>query len=118
MPALGMVTMDTLDARTLAAWWAERLGGKIVFDAGGYFCIVAVPGWETRLGFQLVEDPTPGKNRLHLDLDVPKGSDRPSVIAEWESAGASHVGEFAEGKMKWDVLADPDGNQFCIAAQH
>lgn len=118
MPVLGMVTMDTADARGLAAWWAERLGGEIAFDADGYFCSVVVPGWQTKLGFQLVEDPTPGKNRLHLDLDVPPGTDREATLAEWTAAGATHLGEFTEGRMSWDVFADPDGNQFCVGGAH
>lgn len=116
MVQLGMVTFDTTNARDLAAWWAGRLGGEIVMDSDGWFCIVSAPGIPVNLGFQKIEDPTPGKNRLHLDLMREGDSDREAVIAEWVAAGATHLGLRGEEGFEWDTFTDPDGNQFCIAA--
>lgn len=66
--ALGMITVDALAPAPLATWWAEQLGGRIVEDNDGYFVVVAVGEGEPLFAFQQVEDPTPGKNRVHLDL--------------------------------------------------
>ncbi|HEY1133164.1 MAG TPA: VOC family protein [Nocardioides sp.] len=65
--------------------------------------------------FSQLDDRSPaGKNRMHLDLVVPGGA----IDAEAErlvAAGATLVGERREGDFRWITLADPDGNQFCIA---
>ncbi|KAM9864340.1 hypothetical protein ACIFOC_02893 [Leucobacter aridicollis] len=118
MIRLGMVTIDTADPRPLAAWWAERLGGEIVHDADGWFCMVRAPEVPVALGFQKVEDPTPGKNRVHLDFDRTPDVDRDAMVAEWTAAGATHLGRRGESDFSWDTFADPDGNEFCIGDPH
>lgn len=118
MIRLSMVTIDTADPRTLAGWWAERLGGEIVHDADGWFCMVSAPNAPVALGFQKVEDPTPGKNRLHLDLDRSPDVDRDVMVAEWIAAGATHLGHRGEADFFWDTFADPAGNEFCIGDPH
>lgn len=118
MIRLGMITVDTADPRTLASWWAGRLGGEIVHDAEGWFCIVQAPEVPVALGFQKVAEPTPGKNRVHLDLDRETGADRDAVVAEWVAAGAAHLGRRGEDDFSWDTFADPDGNEFCIGDPH
>lgn len=118
MIRLGMITVDTEDPRTLAEWWAERLGGEIVDDADGWFCMVRAPEIPVALGFQRVDDPTPGKNRLHLDLDRSDDVDRDRMVAEWVAAGAAHLGRRGEAGFSWDTFADPAGNEFCIGDPH
>ncbi len=118
MIRLGMVTVDTREPRSLAEWWAERLGGEIVMDSDGWFCIVKAPGVPVNLGFQKIEDPTPDKNRLHLDLDRTPDVDRERMVEEWVSAGAVHLGQRGEDGFHWDTFADPEGNQFCIGDPH
>ena len=118
MSALNMITFDTPDPRRLARWWADRLGAEMVLDADGFFCILAVPGWSTNLGFQFVESPTAGKNRVHLDLGWDEGQEREQGVAAWVDAGAEHLGQRGEADFHWDTFADPDGNQFCISSAH
>jgi len=118
MIRIGMVTVDTSDARTLAAWWAERLGGELEDQFDGWFCKVTAPGTKFILGFQKIEDPTPGKNRLHFDIERSDDSDRESLIAEWVAAGATHLGTRGDESFSWDTFEDPDGNEFCIAGTH
>lgn len=107
-----MVTFDTLDARALAAWWAEQVGGEVRDEMDGWFVMVtpSTPDGLT-LGFQKVADPTPGKNRIHLDLGAP---DREVEVERLLSAGATLVGRHEVQGYPWVVLADPDGNQFCV----
>jgi predicted enzyme related to lactoylglutathione lyase len=113
--SVDMVTFDTTDARRLAAWWAEQTGGTIVADMEGWFVMVATPGGPS-LGFQKVADPTPGKNKLHLDCAT---ADPAAEVERLVAAGATLVAVHDENPgFTWTVLADPDGNQFCVTAPH
>lgn len=110
--SLGMITTDSADPRPLAQWWADRLGGEIVSDHEGWFLIVKIPGGV--LGFQKVPDPTPGKNLLHFDLTA--DTDLDQAVRELLDAGATLVGDRGDESFRWVTLADPQGNQFCVAA--
>lgn len=110
-----MITFDTLDPAPLARWWADQTGGSIAQDYDGWFVVVALPSGPA-LAFQRVEDPTPGKNRVHLDLTVEGDLDAES--ARLVSAGARQVGDHTLGDFRWVTLADPDGNQFCVSGAH
>lgn len=111
---LDMVTFDTHNARELATWWAERLNGELTDDADGWFCMVNAASLPVTLGFQVVDDPTPGKNRIHLDFSRDATEDRDGMIATWVETGATHVGRRSEEGFAWDTFADPHGNEFCI----
>jgi predicted enzyme related to lactoylglutathione lyase len=111
--SLGMVTFDTTDALALARWWARQTGGTISDEYAGEFVVVRVPGGKPVLGFQKVPDPTPGKNRVHLDLAAP---DREAEVERLLANGATLVAHHELDGFGWVVLADPDGNQFCVAA--
>lgn len=109
-----MVTFDTTDAVALATWWARQLGGEVRDESDGWFVVAADVQGVARVGFQKVEEATPGKNRVHLDLAA---SDAPAEVARLVADGASLVATHTEGGFSWTVLADPDGNQFCVS-QH
>lgn len=113
---LGAVTIDTTDALGLARWWAERTGGTITAENDGWHVVVELPGGRPGLAFQRVEDPTPGKNRLHLDI-VTDG-DLDATVDEFVAAGASLVADRTMPGFRWVTLADPAGNQFCVAPPH
>ncbi len=109
---IGMVTVDTRDAQRLGGWWAEQLGSEIAQDHDGWF--VVVPAGPVLLAFQKVEDPTPGKNRLHLDLTAP---DLDAEVDRLVAGGATLVGRRGEEGFFWATLSDPDGNEFDVASQ-
>lgn len=112
---VGMVTFDTRDAVRLASWWAGALGGRVEQHEGFAMLLPAAPGGLT-LGFQQIDDPTPGKNRQHLDLAA---DDVAATVGRLVAAGAQPVGEHAlPDGFTWTVLADPDGNQFCVSPAH
>lgn len=108
---LGMITTDTTDATSLSTWWAEQTGGTVVETNDGWFVVVRPPGGPL-LAFQQVEDPTPGKNRLHLDLGAP---DLDAEVERLTGAGASVVAQREMGDFRWVTMADPAGNEFCVA---
>lgn len=65
------------------------------------------------LGFQKVPDPTPGKNKVHLDFH---GPDKEAEVARLVGLGARETGRHNFGAdFDWVVLADPEGNAFCVA---
>jgi hypothetical protein len=54
-----------------------------------------------------------GKNRLHFDLAPPRDGDQQAEVDRLLSVGASRV-DIGQGDVSWVVLADPDGNEFCV----
>ncbi|MBO3086854.1 VOC family protein [Cellulomonas dongxiuzhuiae] len=113
---VSMVTFDTHDAPALAAWWAGHLGGQVQGHEDEF--VMVLPGGPglPAFGFQRVDDPTPGKNRVHVDL----GADDPArAVEEFVASGATRVAEHTlPDGFAWTVLADPHGNQFCVSATH
>ncbi|MCV7027756.1 VOC family protein [Mycobacterium sherrisii] len=109
-----MVTFDCGDAATLASWWAAQFGGTTHELIPGEFIAVVRPDGP-RLGFQQVPDPTPGKNRVHLDFGA---EDVDAEVSRLTAAGAIEVGRHEVGEnFRWIVLADPEGNAFCVAGR-
>lgn len=108
---LGMITFDTTDADSLATWWAEQTGAEVVERNEGWFGMVAGGMLPVRLAFQQVEDPTPGKNRVHLDLTAP---DLDAEVDRLLAAGATLVARRGNENFRWVTLADPQGNVFCV----
>ncbi|WP_395309923.1 VOC family protein [Mycobacterium sp. AMU20-3851] len=107
-----MITIDCVDPDALAAWWAEAVGGELNAVAPGEFVMLAGEG-RPALGFQRVPDPTPGKNKVHVDLHA---EDKEAEVARLVGLGATETARNNFGpEFEWVVLADPEGNAFCIA---
>ncbi|MGI9126476.1 MAG: VOC family protein [Mycobacterium sp.] len=111
--SMEMITVDCTDPVRLAAWWAEAIAGSVVNLPGTDFVLVAREEWPA-LGFQRVDAPTPGKNRVHMDL---MASDLDAEVQRLLGLGATETGRHSvDGGFRWVVLADPDGNALCVAA--
>lgn len=110
-----MVTFDARDPHALAQWWARQTGGEVVDGFEDDFVTVVPDGGGPRLGFQRVAEPTPGKNRVHLDLATP---DRELEVERLLVDGALEVARHETAGFAWVVLADPEGNHFCVSQQH
>lgn len=110
-----MITCDTTDPLTLAVWWAEQTGGRIIEENDGWFVVVERDEGP-RLAFQKVEDPTPGKNRIHLDLVADGELD--AEVDRLVAVGARRVEEQRMGEFRWAVMNDPAGNVFCVSSAH
>ena len=111
--SIASITFDSTNPEPLARWWAERFGAEIVANMDGFFLIVAGGSLDAQLAFQKVEDPTPGKNKVHIDIRT--DDDLDAEAARWVDAGATSLGKRNAGDFHWVTLADPDGNEFCIA---
>ncbi len=100
------IVVDSVEPASIAQWWAEAFGARVTDNAehGG--------GWHTVLGatddpvltmdFVPVPEPKTVKNRLHWDVY--------GTVEEFLDRGATHLWD-ARG---WTVLADPEGNEFCV----
>ena len=109
---------DANDPATLARFWASALGWVIgdeaedetdVWPAGfSYPDPAAVP-----LVFVPVPEPKTGKNRVHLDLASSSLADQAEQVARLRELGASPV-DIGQGDVPWVILADPEGNEFCV----
>ncbi len=110
---VGFLAIDTHDLDKLASFWEQALPhSKRVYEDQdeGEIILKTDDGW--RLAFYKVDDEKVVKNRLHLDL-VP--DDRDAEVARLEGLGARRVdiGQ-NEDEISWIVMADPEGNEFCI----
>ena len=117
--------IEARDHRALGAWWARAIGWDIRFDTEEE--VVLVPPWAGELGPKLpfhqvppglvfvpVEHDKGTKNRLHLDFAPHVDDDRDAEIERLLAMGATRVDVGQTGEHPWDVLADPDGNEFCV----
>ncbi len=64
--------------------------------------------------FQLVPEPKVAKNRVHLDFGAP---DTAEAVARLVDLGATVLAERSLGEFRWTVLADPEGNEFCVSGE-
>jgi predicted enzyme related to lactoylglutathione lyase len=102
-----------IDARNpvaLGRWWQEALGWAVVNDDPDEFEIRPTPDRFPGLLFAAVPEPKTVKNRLHLDF---RPDDRDSEVERMLALGAT-LTDVGQGEQSWVVLADPEGNEFCI----
>jgi catechol 2,3-dioxygenase-like lactoylglutathione lyase family enzyme len=104
--------IDSTDPAPLARWWSELLGWPIVDEDDDEIYLRSPGAGAPELAFFRVPEAKPPavKNRLHLDL-VP--DDQATEVARAEALGARRV-DIGQGTPTWVVLADPEGNEFCI----
>jgi hypothetical protein len=110
------VSIDSLDPSRLAAFWAEVLGWRVTFDDGGEVVLEPPAGSREEgvvpdIVFLLTPDGHVVKNRVHLDL---RPSDQVAEVGRLISLGATRVDIGQPSDCTWVVLADPEGNEFCV----
>jgi len=91
-----------------AEWWAAVLGGTPgLHEAHGLAWVEHIPGcpWDS-LDFAPVPEPKSAKNRVHIDVAT---DDLDALVAH----GATVLRAKGDGGLRWTILADPDGNEFC-----
>ena len=117
MLTIGVVVLGVTDVRRAAGFWRAALGYELHEDGfGGWATVLTAPGGSgTKIALQRSQTPPPEYPRLHLDLHVADAAAQVAEAARLVSLGAERV--------EWDsypddpdfvVLADPDGNRFCI----
>ena len=109
---IGLV-LDCADPHRLATFWTEALGYSKAGSAGSYVVLVAPDGDSPKLLLQAVTEPKTAKNRMHLDIEIP---DVDAEVARLEALGARRLEPEVrtEHGTHWVVMADPEGNEFCV----
>jgi predicted enzyme related to lactoylglutathione lyase len=109
------VVIDCEDPLKVGRFWASVLNWPLVESEEGY-CWLSSTGEPTAPAPMLVFVPVPEaktvKNRLHIDVN-PSGCDQAEELERLRSLGARPV-DVGQGQVPWVVLADPEGNEFCL----
>jgi predicted enzyme related to lactoylglutathione lyase len=108
------LTVDARDPASLARFWAEALEWPILFEAPDEVMIAPFddrkpPGVYPIL-FNRNDDPKSVKNRWHFDLAP---TDQDAEVTRLEGLGARRA-DIGQGDVDWVVMADPEGNEFCV----
>ncbi|GGQ67844.1 VOC family protein [Streptomyces asoensis] len=104
------VIVDSADPVALGRWWAAALGWVVVGDSPEEYEIRPRRDRLPGLLFVPVPEAKTVKNRLHLDF---RPDDRDAEVARLLSLGARRA-DVGQGEQPWVVLADPEGNEFCV----
>ena len=104
------VIVHSADPTSLGQWWAEALGWVVVHSSADEFEIRPEPDRLPGLDFVRLDEGKTAKSRLHLDF---RPDDQDAEVARLEAHGARRV-DIGQGDQPWVVLADPEGNEFCV----
>lgn len=117
------LAIDCADPRALAGFWCSVLGYEVRDEDDGIVSIgsPAVPEGKDRRGpvppvltFARVPEGKTVKNRLHIDVN-PTDREQDAEVRRLLGLGARRV-DVGQGEESWTVLADPEGNEFCVLA--
>ena len=104
------VVVEAQDPVALGRWWVEALGWVIVNEDPDEFEIRPEPERLPGLLFGQAGERKQAKNRLHLDF---RPDDQDTEVERLLALGASRI-DIGQGDVPWVVMADPEGNEFCI----
>ena len=111
------LVVDSRDPEALAAFWAAVLDYRVLGrEEDGAVEIGPEAGFggaAPTLVFAPVPDPDPGKSRLHVDLNA-TDRDQDAELVRLLGLGATPADVGQTGDQSWHVLADPEGNEFCL----
>jgi hypothetical protein len=101
------LVVDAAQPEQIGSWWAEVFGVQVESEQGQPWCwLEGVPGFPMEAWvFGEVPEPKTVKNRIHWDVY--------GDIADFEARGATRLWDMP----RWTVLADPEGNEFCVFAE-
>jgi Glyoxalase-like domain len=111
---LDNVVVDAADPLALAGFWSAALGVPITYQDENEVD-VGLPGFD--LCFVPVAEPKVEQNRVHLDLASESAEDQAAIVSRLLELGARHADVGQGPDVPWVVLADPEGNEFCVLEQ-
>ena len=106
------IVVDAEDPARLARWWAEALGYVIVHEQPDEVEIRRSRDELPGLLFGVSAEAKTVKNRLHIDL---RPDDQEAEVERLVDMGA-RLADIGQHEVSWVVLADPEGNEFCVLA--
>lgn len=112
---IGAIMIDCHDPEVLFGFWSQIVDVEVEHRYPDYIFTTKLPNNHIRLAFQKVPEDKVVKNRLHVDL---AHVDPEAFITRVESLGGSRLSDHGTGDFSWTVLADPEGNEFCVTTPH
>lgn len=109
---LAAVVINARDIERVAEFWKGFLDVGERQRVPGMLWLDRQPGASISLAIQQVDDPTEGRNRLHLDIGADDAEAAATRIVE---LGGEQLEQHSIGSFTWTVYADPEGNEFCVA---
>jgi hypothetical protein len=101
-------------SHSVGVFWSEALSTPLVWDQNEETAIRVPGGARQFITWGGAPAPSkPAKNRLHFDLSPPADGDQAAEVERLISLGAKHI-DIGQGNVPWVVMADPDGNEFCV----
>jgi catechol 2,3-dioxygenase-like lactoylglutathione lyase family enzyme len=113
------LVVDCADPEGLARFWCEVLGFEVLFREGTSVEIGPAAGFgglQPTIVFDVSDQPKRDKLRLHFDVNA-TDQDQPAELERLLALGAKPVDVGQTGDESWHVLADPEGNEFCLLRQ-
>ena len=107
------IVIDAHDLPGLARIWTQAPGWKILSERENEIVIGTDQNAPAGICFMPVTGPKTVKNRVHVDLTT-SAADRDREIGRLLAPGARRAGIGQTGAESWTVLADPEGNEFCV----
>jgi predicted enzyme related to lactoylglutathione lyase len=107
------VVVDSPDPAALADFWELASGWAQTSAEDGFVAFRSPQGVGPYLEFLRVGDPKTVKDRVHLDVAPRQGEDQAAAVKVLLEAGAVPA-DVGQGDVSWTVLADPQGNEFCV----
>jgi hypothetical protein len=106
------LTIDCIDLQLVTSFWEQALGYRRTLEDDTETVLAAPRGTIANdLLILRVPDRKQVKNRLHLDL---RPDDQDTEVQRLEGLGATQVNIGQAGDESWVVMADPEGNEFCV----
>ncbi|MFD3584553.1 VOC family protein [Streptomyces sp. NPDC058683] len=116
---LVQANLKALDDSAVGRFWAEALGWGVSGEGSGVTAVQPA-GFDwldpAAVGIDVVTVPEPKtttKNRVHLDLATTSAAHQAELVARLRALGATPA-DVGQGDVPWTVLADPEGNEFCV----
>jgi len=107
---LHAVVIDVADLDRSVEFWTGLLGAGVTFR-DDHYARIGGSGQEISVLLQAAPETKSGKNRVHLDFHV---ADLEPAVQRARDLGATEVRHVAEYGLAWMVMADLDGNEFCL----
>ena len=110
-PFIGALVCE--GSQAVGYFWSEALGWPLVWDQNEETAIQSPEGGSKISWGGPPLSPKTGKRRLHLDVAPPPDGDQAAEVERLIGLGARRV-DIGQGDVSWVVMADPDGNEFCV----
>jgi predicted enzyme related to lactoylglutathione lyase len=111
---IGEIVIDVTDLKQCGQFWAKVLGVRVRSENERYLVLEPQTGSAPALILQRVPEKKLGKNRAHIDLRV---KDIAEALHQVQRLGGRKVREVVDPEEQFMVVADPDGNEFCLVKE-